>query len=128
MAERGEEEERYYYSDESSYTGSSYSDDSSIGELEDEVPVERRPPSAGERYFVTRESQENLTELTRKYSYAGLRDLSELDKIQEQDIVGSDGSIRGVRNRVRAGLANFEDKAALEKVCWLAAGKGGGAD
>ena len=39
-------------------------------------------------------------------SYAGLRDFSDMG---EKEILGPGGTIRGVRNRVRAGLANFEN-------------------
>lgn len=92
-----------YYSDE--YTTSdeyTYSESSSS---EEENTM---------KYYVSKESMENLA-MTKKSSYVGLRDLSDVDKIQEKDIVASDGSIRGVRNRVRAGLANFENREALEK-------------
>lgn len=115
MAYKAEEPEDRYYSDDSTYSRSSSYTDSSTGGEEDE----------SERYYVTRESQENLSEPARKYSYAGMRDLSQLDKIQEKDIVASDGSIRGVKNRVRAGLANFENRDALEKVSSSHLGKGG---
>ena len=67
------------------------------------------------RYFVTRESQENLTS-SKKESYAGLRDLTDLEKIEELDIMGPDGVLRGIRNRVRAGRATFENRGALVKV------------
>lgn len=100
------DEEDDNYSDDSYYSrSSSYSSTGDEGERE-----------ITERYYVTRESQENLSEPARKYSYAGMRDLSQLDKIQEQDIVASDGSLRGIKNRVRAGMANFENREALEKV------------
>ena len=66
-------------------------------------------------YFVTRESQENSTS-SRKESYAGLRDLTDLQKIEELDIVGPDGTLRGIKNRVRAGRATFENRGALVKV------------
>lgn len=97
---RSMEEEEDYYSDRSSEDSQYYEHDDQFEE---------------EKFYVTRESQENLSEPTRKYSYAGMRDLSELDKIQEEDIVASDGSIRGIKNRVRAGLANFENPDALQK-------------
>ena len=67
-----------------------------------------------QEFFVTRESQESLG--SRKTSYAGLRDLSDLEKIKELDIVGPHGTIRGIKNRVRAGLATFENRGALVKV------------
>ncbi len=69
-----------------------------------------------ERFFVTRESQEVSVRSSRKDSYAGLRDLSDLEKIKELDIVGPDGTIRGIKNRVRAGLATYENHGALVKV------------
>lgn len=103
----------YSYSDRSSTESSDY--DSSPEELE------------GERYFVTKESQQNLTEPTRKASYAGMRDLSDPDKIQEKDIVAPDGSVMGVQNRVRAGLANYENREALKQVRLRCSYKGGGA-
>ena len=87
--------------------GSDYSDsrsESSIDEL-----------SESQRFYVTKESQEDQSEPNRKYSYVGMRDLTELDKIEEQDIVAPDGSVLGVKNRVRAGLAHFENADALEK-------------
>lgn len=67
-------------------------------------------------FFVTRESQEASAHSLRKKSYAGLRDLSDLEKIKELDIVGPDGTIRGIKNRVRAGLATYENQGALVKV------------
>lgn len=97
-----EEDDSSSYTDESSPESSDY--DSSPREL------------GGARYYVTKESQENLSEASRKESYTGLRDLSDLEKVQEKDIVASDGSVRGVQNRVRAGLANFENREALQKV------------
>ena len=68
------------------------------------------------RYFVTRESQEASDKFSRKESYAGLRDLTDLEKIKELDIVGPDGTLRGIKNRVRAGLATYENQGALVKV------------
>ena len=100
----GGEDEDYYYSDEYS---NSFDSTYSRSESESEEAV---------KYYITKESQENITEASRKYSYTGLRDLTDLDKVQEKDIVDADGTVRGVENRVRAGLANFENKEALEKV------------
>ena len=93
------------YSTEEDYSDSC-SSESSIDELKE----------SGERFYVTKESQEAVSDTSRKYSYAGTRDLSDLGKIQEQDIVAPDGTVLGVKNRVRAGLAHFENKEALEKV------------
>lgn len=69
-------------------------------------------------FFVTRDSQDinKKKPESRKLSYVGMRNLSDLEKIDEQDIVSSRGTIRGMKNRVRAGLANFENPKALEKV------------
>lgn len=39
--------------------------------------------------------------------YVGRRDLSVPGKIQEKNILSKFGTVRGVRNRVRAGIANF---------------------
>ena len=91
----------------------SYSDESEVSSVYSSSPEE----AEGARYYVTKESRENVTEASRKESYAGMRDLTDLEKIQEEDIVGADGSIRGVKNRVRAGMANFQNREALEKVC-----------
>ena len=52
-----------------------------------------------------------------KDRYVGMRDLSNPDEIEEKDIVGQDGSIIGVKNRVKAGTANFENIEALKRVC-----------
>lgn len=98
-----DDEDLYYADDSTSSTASTYSDSS---------PDDRNTT----KFYVTKESQDNLTEPAKKLSYVGVRDLSDLDKIQEQDIVATDGSVRGVRNRVRAGLANFENREVLEKV------------
>lgn len=70
------------------------------------------------RFFVTRESQTALPKAadSDKLSYVGMRNLTDLDLIDEQDIVSARGTIRGKKNRVRAGLANFENPKALEKV------------
>ena len=97
---------------------------SSLSECESDYSDEGRDSV---KFYVTRESQEKLNEPSRKYSYAGHRDLSELDKIREQDIVSADGTIIGIKNRVRAGLAHFENPRALEKVATGLHAKGGGA-
>ena len=69
------------------------------------------------QFYVTRESQEIDPEVQeRKLSYVGLRNLSDLERIEERDIVGPDGTVVGVQNRVRAGVANFENPTALRKV------------
>lgn len=69
------------------------------------------------QFYVTRESQEIDSEVQeRKLSYVGLRNLTDLERIEERDIVGPDGTVVGVQNRVRAGVANFENPTALRKV------------
>jgi hypothetical protein len=104
MAELDHDEDDRYssYSDES-FTDSSDYTSSSAGELG--IP----------KCYVTKQSQEP-EKTARKESYAGLRDLTDTCKIEEKDIVAADGSIRGVKNRVRAGLANFENREALQLV------------
>ena len=68
-------------------------------------------------FYVTRESQEVAPEVQeRKLSYVGLRNLTDLEKIEERDIVGPDGTVMGVQNRVRAGVASFNNPTALRKV------------
>ena len=69
-----------------------------------------------QQFYVTRESQENKAPTARKESYVGLRNLVDLEKIKEEDIVSRKGTIRGIKNRVRAGLANFENPTALFQV------------
>lgn len=101
-----DEDDSYSYSDESRSPSESSDYDSSPSELE------------GARYYVTKESQ-NASEPSRKESYTGMRNLSDMDKIEEKDIVAPDGSVLGVKNRVRAGLANFEDREALLMVSVL---------
>ncbi len=114
---------------ESSSSRSSYDYRESSGEYSDsrsEHSSEDELKESTDHFYVTKESQE--TQPDRKCSYVGMRDLSDLDKIQEQDIVAPDGTVLGVRNRVRAGTAHFEDREALEKAsrcCTLP--KGGGA-
>jgi hypothetical protein len=69
------------------------------------------------QFYVTRESQEVDPKVQeRKLSYVGLRNLTDLERIEERDIVGPDGAVVGVQNRVRAGVANFENPTALRKV------------
>ena len=69
------------------------------------------------QFYVTRESQEiDPAVQERKLSYVGLRNLTDLERIEERDIVGPDGTVVGVQNRVRAGVANFENPTALRKV------------
>ena len=69
------------------------------------------------QFYVTRESQEIAPDVQeRKLSYVGLRNLTDLERIEERNIVGSDGTVVGVQNRVRAGVANFENPTALRKV------------
>jgi len=69
-----------------------------------------------QHFYVTRESQRSKAPSSRKESYVGIRDLTDLDKIKETDIISHRGTIRGIKNRVRAGLANFENPAALQNV------------
>lgn len=71
-----------------------------------------------EHFYITRDSQNAGMEESdsKKLSYVGMRNLRDVDMIEEQDIVSARGTIRGKRNRVRAGLANFENPKALEKV------------
>lgn len=66
-------------------------------------------------FFVTRESQEQPASAG-NVSYVGMRNLSDLERIEESEIVGPRGTIRGVKNRVRAGLAHFQNPAAIRKV------------
>lgn len=67
---------------------------------------------------MTRDSQNagSKESDSQKLSYVGMRNLTDVDQIEERDIVSARGTIRGKRNRVRAGLANFENPKALEKV------------
>ena len=71
-----------------------------------------------QNFFVTRESQnvDGKKSDAEKLSYVGMRNLADVEKIDEMDIVSARGTIRGRKNRVRAGLANFENPNALEKV------------
>ena len=55
-------------------------------------------------YYVRKPSLEDETKSLR---YVGIRDISDTEKINEEDIVGEDGTIIGVKNRVRAGLQHF---------------------
>ena len=74
--------------------------------------------SAGrQRFYVTRESQNTVSKkMAENLSYVGIRNLADLDRIDEENILSASGTIRGRKNRVRAGLANFENPKALEKV------------
>ena len=78
--------------------------------------VEAQKSDKKQEFYVTRESQENKAPTARKQSYIGLRNLTDLEKIKEEDIISHKGTIRGIKNRVRAGLANFENPAALFQV------------
>lgn len=71
-----------------------------------------------EHFYITRDSQNagRRESDSKKLSYVGMRNLTDVDMIEEQDIVSARGTIRGKRNRVRAGLANFENPKVLEKV------------
>ena len=76
------------------------------------------------RFYVTRESQEVAPEIQeRKLSYVGMRNLTDLERIEERNIVGPDGTVMGVQNRVRAGVANFNNLTALGKVCYYSMAK-----
>jgi hypothetical protein len=48
--------------------------------------------------------------------YIGIRDLTNPDQINEEDIVSEDGVVLGVKNRVRAGLATFQNPQVLQRV------------
>lgn len=86
-----------------------------------EVETPKKNPKKDPMFYVTRDSQKSKTPKERKQSYIGMRNLSDLEKITEEDIIGPKGTIRGIKNRVRAGLANFDNPVALRKV------QGGGA-
>lgn len=81
-----------------------------------EEKMQKSKPSTEEHFYVTRESQRSKAPPSRKESYVGIRNLSDLEKILETDIISHRGTIRGIKNRVRAGLANFENPAALRNV------------
>lgn len=55
-------------------------------------------------YHVRKSSLEDETKSLR---YVGIRDISDTEKIKEEDIVDKDGIVIGVKNRVRAGLQHF---------------------
>ena len=67
-------------------------------------------------FYVTEDSQKGLQQRSKKLSYAGLRDLRQVGSIQEEDIVGESGELLGMKNRVRAGLAHFENPDAIMRV------------
>ena len=75
--------------------------------------------AAGQHFFVTRDSQKADKKKSDSLSYVGMRNLADVDRIDEQDILSASGTIRGKKNRVRAGLANFENPKALEKVGFI---------
>lgn len=50
---------------------------------------------------------EPQTNVVRSNTYAGRRDVSDPTTLQEKQIVSSRGTVRGFRNRVRAGIATF---------------------
>ena len=83
-----------------------------------------RSTTTEQHFYVTRDSQDadNKKPDSQKLSYVGMRDLTDLDRIDEQDILSASGTIRGKKNRVRAGLANFENPKALEKVRFIGHG------
>lgn len=58
-----------------------------------------------------------MSDTSKKESYAGMRDLKNPTQIQEEDIISSDGTVMGKQNRVRAGIATFQNPKALEWVC-----------
>ena len=49
----------------------------------------------------------SLEDETKSLRYVGIRDISDTEKIKEEDIVDKDGTVIGVKNRVRAGLEHF---------------------
>lgn len=49
--------------------------------------------------------------------YVGIRNISDTEKIKEEDIVDKEGSVIGVKNRVRAGLQHFEGHVQ-EVISW----------
>ena len=70
---------------------------------------------AEQKFFVTKESQE-LSGTLSSGDYAGTRDLSDLERLGEENITSEDGGVMGVKNRVRAGLATFENLDMLKRV------------
>ena len=67
------------------------------------------------KFFVTKDSQE-LSNTLSSSEYAGVRDLSDPERLGEENITGEDGAVVGVKNRVRAGLATFENPDTLKRV------------
>lgn len=71
---------------------------------------------AGEKlFFVTKDAQELSGDLSSR-EYAGTRDLSDLERLREENITAKDGAVVGVRNRVRAGMATFDNLDMLKRV------------
>ncbi|CAH1267904.1 GRXCR1 [Branchiostoma lanceolatum] len=60
---------------------------------------------AGWTYYVTQTSQEEEEDENRVLRYVGKRDYS--GGVEDTEIVSRNGTVRGVKNRVRAGLAHF---------------------
>ena len=56
---------------------------------------------------------ESQASISSEYYYAGMPEHAEANGTE---IVGPHGTVRGVRNRVRAGLANFESLSGLRAV------------
>ena len=53
-------------------------------------------------------------------TFAGSRDVKDPDTLRDKKIVSAKGTIRGVKNRVRAGIATFLENQDIAKVshCW----------
>ena len=51
--------------------------------------------------------------------YVGIRNITDTDKIDEEDIVAKDGTVIGVKNRVRAGLQHFEGHVQEVGISWF---------
>lgn len=49
----------------------------------------------------------SLEDESKALRYVGIRDISDTEKIKEEDIVDKNGTVIGVKNRVRAGLEHF---------------------
>lgn len=67
-------------------------------------------------YHVRKSSLEDESKSLR---YVGIRDISDTEKIKEEDIVDKDGTVIGVKNRVRAGLQHFAGHVREVITCLL---------
>ena len=70
-----------------------------------------------EHFYVNEQLNRRKTEVNKHSCFVGSRDEKNPDSLRETKIISSKGTVRGFKNRVRAGIATFLEQQDEAKVC-----------